>query len=774
MNIFPNTNPDPALRIYLTLAQYPILQTHIRERMRQVMFDAGVITSKKLQKEVRERALKSQRREGLYDPYGEETAEIWEIRLSRIRDYLTDFYFGNNLSYDRFQEIVREALTESKPGQQGVSVSFNAELAPIEMLFDHAQAILKLPPGEAKKQTPRLQEIVVVLIRRIISDHLAYINIAKEWFQLEDLIKIQQRKIGYGKIGGKAAGMLLAHRILRTVADERITSRIRIPTSHYLGAGVMYAFMSYNDLLDWNVQKYKPTQDFYDDFPKIQREYQKGEFPPDIADRLKKMLENFGSRPLIVRSSSLLEDNFGTSFAGKYESVFCPNQGTPEENFNQLTKAISRVYASALNPDALLYRRKQGLLDYDERLAILIQEVQGEEFEGCYFPHCSGVGFSRNLFRWSPKIRKEDGFLRLVFGLGTRAVDRLGDDYPRLVALSHPSLRPEKSYRDLHHYTQHQVDVINLSANRLESLPTGEVLSPRYPPLRYIAQIDEGGYLGSIRSTPFGQDPDSYVLTFDGLLNQTPFPGIMKDILHLLEKHYHGPVDTEFTVEIASDGDPTVTLLQCRPQSHSDMEEVEIPENIGRQDILFNSHRMIPRGRVNDIRYVVFVPPRKYYALPTQNDRFALARAIGEINARLDGETFICVGPGRWGTNNPDLGLRVSYSDIYHTRALIELSGKDISMEPDPSFGTHFFQDLVEANIYPLAVYLDDPQTVFQEEFFYHTENVLLDLLPDRDRFAGALRVIDVSRFRPGWQLNLVMSDTEEKALAFFKPRKQA
>jgi len=768
MNL-PHNPTDPALRIYLTLAQYPILQTHIRERMRQVMFDAGVITPKKLRKQVRERALKSQRREGLYDPYGEETAEIWEIRLSRIRDYLTDSLFANNLSFDRFQEIVKEALTESTPDHQGVFVSFNPELAPIEMLFDHAQAITKLPPGEAKKQTPRLQEIIVVLIRKIISDHLAYINIAKEWFQLEDLINIQKRKIGYGKIGGKAAGMLLAYRILQTVAGEDIQSSVTIPSSYYLGAGVMYTFMSYNDLLDWNIQKYKPISEIYDDYPKIQEEYTVGEFPQDIADRLKRMLKSFGSKPVIVRSSSLLEDNFGTSFAGKYDSVFCPNQGTLEENFHDLTQAISRVYASALNPNALLYRRKQGLLDYDERLAILIQEVQGEQFQKYYFPQVSGVGFSRNLFRWTPKIRQEDGFLRLVWGLGTRAVDRLGDDYPRLVALSHPDLRPEKSYRDLHHYTQHQVDVINLETNRLESLPTHDVLSPSYPALRYIAQLDEDGYLTSIRSTPYGQDPHKFVLTFDTLLKRTPFSGRMKDILQLLEKHYRAPVDTEFTLQVEEDDDLSITLLQCRPQSHSEMEEVEIPEQLNQERILFNSHRMIPRGRVENIRFVIFVPPEEYYILPTQNDRFALARAIGQINAALEDEVFICVGPGRWGTNNPDLGIRVSYSDIYHTRALIELSGQNISMEPDPSFGTHFFQDLVEASIFPLAVYLDEDRTIFRRDFFYRSENVLLEISPQLEEFADVLRVVDVPRSRPGNRLDLVMSDTEEKAVAYFK-----
>jgi len=156
------------------------------------------------------------------------------------------------------------------------------------------------------------------------------------------------------------------------------------------------------------------------------------------VDGLREILARVGHKPLIVRSSSLLEDNFGTSFAGKYDSFFCPNQGSPEENLEALLRAIARVYASTFCPDALSYRRQMGLLDYDERMAILLQEVQGERHGDHYFPTLAGVGFSHNPFRWTTKIRQEDGFLRLVFGLGTRAVDRLANDYARMVALSHP------------------------------------------------------------------------------------------------------------------------------------------------------------------------------------------------------------------------------------------------------------------------------------------------------------------------------------------------
>ena len=770
--VFTTSQYDRAFRIYLTLAQYPVLQTHIRARMRQVMFNVGVITLKKFESEVRNKALEAQKREGLEDPFGEETAETWEVRLSRVKNYLTDYYFGYNLPYERFENIVKDVLAENLVNLKSISVSFNPELAPVEMLFDYAKAISKLSPQKFQTQLPYLREIIVVLIRKIISDHLAYINIAKEWFQIDDLIAIQRRKIGYGKIGGKAAGMLLAARILHTVAGDDIKSSLEIPTSYYLGAGVMYTFMSYNNLLPWSNQKYKSTEEIYSEYPIIQKEFSQGEFPPDIAERLRKLLKKVGNKPLIVRSSSLLEDNFKTSFAGKYESIFCPNQGTLEENFQELVKGIASVYASIANPDALLYRRIQGLIDYDERLAVLIQVVQGDKHGKYFLPHTAGVGFSRNLYRWMPNIESEAGFLRLVWGLGTRAVERLGNDYPRLVALSHPMLRPEKSHKDMRQYTQHQVDLINLEENTFETLPVHEVLSPRYPILPYIAQIDEGGYLAPIHSTPLGKDPKSFVIDFNRLLTQTSFSEQMRKILTTLEKHYGSPVDTEFTLHISSSGKLKITLLQCRPQSHSEVMEVNIPENISKGDIVFTSQCMIPRGKVEEIKYVLFIPPEQYYSLPTKAERLAVGRAVGRVNERLANETFICIGPGRWGTNNPDLGVRVSYSDIYHTRALIELSGEDIGMDPAPSFGTHFFQDLVEANIFPLAVYLDDEETIFNREFFYQTENILLDIAPKEVQFINNLHLIDIAAFRVGYSIELVMSDSEKKALAYLKPIK--
>src|SRR3990170_7125862 len=158
--------------------------------------------------------------------------------------------------------------------------------------------------------------------------------------------------------------MLLAARILSEVAEDDIRACLRIPESYFLGSDAMYTFMAVNNLLHWGDQKYKSEEQIRAEYPQIQQDYLNGEFPVDILEQLRDLSESTGRQPLIVRSSSLLEDNFGTSFAGKYDSVFCPNQGTSQENLNALTKAIAQIFASTLNPDALLYRRAKGLQDY--------------------------------------------------------------------------------------------------------------------------------------------------------------------------------------------------------------------------------------------------------------------------------------------------------------------------------------------------------------------------------------------------------------------------
>lgn len=764
---------DRILNIYLTLNQYPVLSSRIRARMRKELFRRGIIRREDFNSEARKKAVLSQAREGLQDPFSEESMEIWELRLSRIRDSLTDFYFAYNFSYEYLEDIIVKVLAE-RGSETPDLITFNPELAPQDMIFNQGLAIENLSTKEREHLEARLQEIKVILIRTLISDQLAYINIAKKWFRVADLKNIYQRKIGEGKIGGKAAGMLLAARILQEVAPNRVKKHFRTPRSYYLGSAVMYDLLDSNGLMKWVDQKYKDEEQIRADYAELEQDFLNAKFPDEIVEQLREVVEKAKKRPLIVRSSSLLEDNFGTSFAGKYESYFCPNQGTVEQNLVALTDAIARVYASALRAEPLIYRRQAGLLDYDERLAILLQFVEGEEFGDYYLPHGAGVAFSRNLYRWSSEIKREDGFIRLVWGLGTRAVDQTGNDYPRLVALSRPLLHPADNPKAVQRYSQQKVDLIDLKKNIFTKMPVSEVLSTDYYPLRYIAQSNKDGYLSSIRTNLI--DKKNLVITFDDLLRRTSFAEDMKTALKILEEHYKAPVDTEFAFQILNPRaiNPTVeiSLLQCRPQSHIiEAETIEFPEHIPHEQILFSTKRMVPRGSVKDIQYVLFVPPEGYFSIKLQSDRNKLERAIGHLNSLLKDDTYIAVGPGRWGTSSPDLGVHIGYADIYNTRALIELSGKGVGAAPEPSFGTHFFQDLMEAQIYPLAIYLDDDDVIFNREFFYNTHNHLPEWINADEKLCKSLRLLKVEDFRARHTLSLIMDDEKGKAVAYLKAR---
>ena len=765
----PPSATDRLLSIYLVLSQYPVLSTRIRDLMRRELFSRNFMDPQDFDQEVIRKAIQSQEREGLQRPQIEEPADVWERRKALVRDQLTDFYFSHHLSFELIEELIEEVLNERGITTRETLYEFNPEVAPQELLFNQGMMIENMPPAERKPLQARLREIKVVLIRNMISDQLRYINIARNWFTISDLAEIRRHKIGHGRIGGKAAGMLLAARILKESPNEDLRNNLRTPESYYLGSDLLYTYISVNNLIHWNDQKYKPEDEMRVDYPKIVADFVAGEFPPSIVQRLETLLTTVSKHPLIVRSSSLLEDNFGTAFAGKYDSIFLPNQGTLEENLRALTQAIARIYASTLNPTALLYRRSRGLQDYDERMAVLIQTVEGNHFGDYYLPDISGVAFSHNQYRWSPQIRQEDGFIRLVWGLGTRAVDRVGNDYPRLVALSHPTLRPSNTVKSIRRYSQQYVDLIDLKDNALKTLPVQKVLTGDYPPLRYLAQVDQEGYFRSIRSKLVDATPNQLIMTFEDLLRRTPFAERMRYLLTVLEEEYESPVDVEFIADVVEDnGKPEIkiSLIQCRPLSYMKEEnKVDLPRNIPQDQIVFSSSIMVTGGWLEEINYILFVPPESYFSLPTQSARNKLERAIGKLNAALSNETFICVGPGRWGTSNPDLGVHVDYADIFNSKALVELSGEGIGPAPEPSLGTHFFQDLLEGQIFPLATYIGEDK--FNHDFFYDTPNRLSEWIEAESSLFDRLRLIKVSDFKANHHLELVMNGEEERAIAF-------
>ncbi len=477
------TLPLPKVfEIYMQLANYPILAGRVRRKMREEVFARGVISRDLFEQEVEDKAIQSQQREGITQPYQEETWDTWERRKQLIREHLTDFYFAYNLPHRLLSDLIQAEIGRDDTDE--LSMDINPELAPWDVLFARGKLYKSLPAGEQTKFQHHLQEIKVVLTKAMISDQLAFVGIAREFFSIADLDEIRRRRIGRGKIGGKAAGLMLAWKILHSapeVANTDLSKRLAIPESFFVGADVFYDFLELNGLLGELNQKYKTPEQIIHDYEALPQSFAEGRFPDRVVGEFQRMLEYVGNAPLIVRSSSLLEDNVSTSFAGKYESIFCPNQGTLEENLSDLMWAISQVYASVFSPDALLYRRQMGLIDYDERMAVILQKVEGGEYKRYFFPTLAGVGFSRNPFLWTPRLKREEGFVRVVAGLGTRAVERVPDDYPRMIGLSHPGLRPTQGARQIQHYSQHFMDVVDLDANTVRTVSVKNVYRRQIP-----------------------------------------------------------------------------------------------------------------------------------------------------------------------------------------------------------------------------------------------------------------------------------------------------
>ena len=239
------------------------------------------------------------------------------------------------------------------------------------------------------------------------------------------------------------------------------------------------------------------------------------------------------------------------------------------------------------------------------------------------------------------------------------------------------------------------------------------------------------------------------MLTFDELLTRTPFVGDMREMLSTLEEAYGSPVDLEFTANFFTKDDYKINLVQCRPlQVATEGVTADRPESVPQSDVILEARgAVIGQSRLSSIDRVVYVEPLLYGQLPIA-DRYALARVIGRLmhlQQRKPPGSIMLIGPGRWGTNSPSLGVPVSFAEIDRVSVLCEIVAMRDDLVPDVSLGTHFFNDLVELDILYLALFPGRPHNHWNREFFLQSPNRLADLLPDAAKWAPVLRVIDFS-----------------------------
>ncbi len=625
--------------------------------------------------------------------------------------------------------------------------------------------------GTDTKLSPETFALKQELTRMILGNHPEFNKVADRYLTLEELLYIRERIIGSGSIGGKAAGMLLARSILLKDESDKDFSKILEPhDSFYIGSDVFFSFMVNNDLFPLRLQLSENAKLTKEKFEEIEKCFVKGKFSDEIIGYFRDMMDYFGQAPIIVRSSSLLEDSFGNAFAGKYRSEFCTNQGSPDERLEAFIYAVKLVYASALNPDALSYRRTHGLENTDEQMAILVQRVSGMPYKDYFFPNLAGVTFSRNLFTWSPRIDPNKGMIRLVFGLGTRAVDRVGKDHPRIIAVSHPELRPEVGLK-IAKYSQWEVDMLDVKNNEFKTLPVSEILKDGdYPNLKLFVSTLKDGHLDDPLTGLI--DTGNFVLTFNNLIRRTDFVKNIEEMLGIIEKAYGQPVDMEFTAFISSKEKVRINLLQCRPMKIPGIAgPVIIPDDMPKGNILFRSGKTINGGVLDDIRYIIYIDPREYAEIGEIDIKKSVGRVVGRLNERLrlKNARFMMMGPGRWGSNNLDLGVNVSYSDIDNTAVLVEIAREEHGHTPEVSYGTHFFLDLVEEQIIYAAVYPDKEESEFNEDFFEKARNILAELLPDEADFERVIKVIDVSAESGGAYASVVVDQLTQNALCYLK-----
>lgn len=612
----------------------------------------------------------------------------------------------------------------------------------------------------------------IALIRRFLSERLAFIRIARNFLTVHDFGRLLPRvygpTYGTGKLGGKSSGMILAEHILRKKAQSDPTvGTIKIPESWFITSDGVMDFIHYNYLEDFQSFKFRPIEEIRHNYPYLVQVCKQSFFSPDMLAQLKLILDDAGEDPLIVRSSSLLEDSRGSAFSGKYRSLFLANTGTKEARLAALIDAVAEVYASIFNPDAIEYRAERGLLDYYEEMGVLIQRVVGKRVGKYFFPAFAGVAFNNNEFRWSPRIKREDGVLRLVAGLGTRAVDRVGNDYPLLVSPGQPGLRINVMPDQVVHYSQKAIDVINLETRRFETHPIEDLIKDvgaEFPLWDRLLSVWDGQSVRRANQVLDQPDRDSVVVTFEGLLTATPFLQQMREIMNVLKDVFGIPMDVEF----AHDG-KDLYILQCRPQSRLDDEEaIAIPAWIPAEHKLFSAKKYITNADVRGVRTIVFVDPEGYGRISSLADMGAVGDAVSRLNSLLPRKSFVLMGPGRWGSRGDiRLGVRVAYSDINNSAMLIEIARKVGDYVPDLSFGTHFFQDLVEARIRYLALYPDDRDVIFGWDFFRKSPNSLTRFLPEYGYLAPVLRVIDVPETTGGRELRVIMDGDRETALGF-------
>lgn len=601
--------------------------------------------------------------------------------------------------------------------------------------------------AQQKFQAGTLRQRELQLMRNVIMTRDERLReMIDAYFQPEDYFMVRHHMVGTGMIGGKACGMLLARKIIEAELPQ-YREHIEPHDSFFIGSDVYYTYLVENNCWEAKVQQ-RTKNGYFSAAKELKTSIENGVFPENIREQFRRLLTYFGQSPIIVRSSSILEDGFGNAFAGKYESVFCPNIGDLETRLAAFEKAVKIVYASTMDSAALEYRLQRGMEKRDEQMALLVQRVSGSYYPPYFMPHAAGVGFSYSTYKFMEEMDSSKGMLRLVMGLGTKAVDRTVGDYPRLVSLDMPTalLKSDSSYR--HKFSQHKLDVLDLEACEEKEIAFEDMM-PLLP--KYVCQT----LLNHDYKTERGfRDRGIYRSIFyigcDGLTANETFTTMMKDVLATLQKIYAHPVDIEYTVNLGEHGNFMVNFLQCRPlQTCQGDKQIKLPAITDATSVLFHCKgSSMGVSRRESVDVIVRIDPYAYYNYPYAN-KPQVAKIVGQINEyyKYSEKQLLLLTPGRIGTSSPELGVPVTFGEISNFNTICEVAYSKAGYMPELSYGSHMFQDLVEANILYVALFENKHRLQFAPDYLdTHFENQLPALFPQDAQLSHMIQIYQVEQ----------------------------
>ncbi len=674
----------------------------------------------------------------------ESPSDISQIIIDTARTYISD---------DIMLKHIQRWIQEEKLSYLSQVVNRNLS---IEEVADSIRRYYEMAPASHDVRNPSKWGIQVSLIRRFLSEQPQYINTAKHLVDICDFRSLLKNLVfsveSRGKLGGKNAMLFLVdHIIKKELKDNRLFENVKIPRTWFISSDVIYHFMHYNNFDDVVEQKYKDIDQIVLEYPQIVEFFKNGQFPEDIIKKLSAALDDLHDNPLIVRSSSLLENQIGSTFFEKYKSVLLINKGTKRQRLDALMKAVAKVYASTFSPVSLEYRRKHDLIDFAEEMGIMIQEVVGLDIGNYYLPLCSGIAYSDNVYRWSDLAKAEDGLICIAPGLRTCTDD---DNETELTLLTLP---------DSH-----------ISGNKSQVIKKGDDSSKSILVLdkdkEQVVRMELNRFLHNNESelkklSGMESRVHDAEFSFQELIESSSLPRQVIEVVRLIKEKLEMPVEIDF----AYDG-TNLNILQCRAYNYLKGDTaIPIPREMPDDQILFKANRYIADGSLRQFKYIIYIDTLQYRDRISEDNVTGVRDVVKQLNLLLPRKQFIVICPWTFIVQTEqDYKLVTSIFDIENAAALLEIESIQHHRTSECSFNPHLFHQLVSNDIQYFVINEDNESDVLNLRFLKGAYNFVEEMAPAGRQMSNIVRVIDISKETNGKILSISANMELNEAIGLF------